>query len=105
MGYFDKFRNDGIPFMEGRDKGDLHDMLDVPVHIIDFGFIKGKNGDFAVIALAEDSGKFYFCNSIITEMLRTVQADDMQDALPQQAIVFSLRMSKAGQEYMTFEFE
>ena len=105
MGYFDKFRNDGIPFMEGRDKGDLRDMLDQPLHIIDFGFIKGKNGDFAVIALAEESDKFYFCNSIITDMLRTVQADDMQDALPQQAIEFTLRMSKGGQEYMTFEFK
>lgn len=104
MGYFDKFRNDGIPFMDGRDKGDLHDLMGKELHIIEFGFIRGKNGDFGVVAFKEDKKRFYFCNAIITEMLQTVQADGMEDALAQQAIVFSVKTSKAGQDYMTFEF-
>ena len=104
MGYFDKFRNDGIPFMDGRDKGDLKELLGKELHIADFGFIRGKNGDFGVVAFAEDGEKFYFCNAIITEMLRTVQADGMEDALANQGIVFSMKTSKGGQDYMTFEF-
>ena len=105
MGYFDKFANKGIPFMEGKDKGSLRDMIDRPLHIEDFGFINGQDGKFAVILFAEDSDNFYFGNSIITEMLEQVDADGMRDALADETIVFSMRMSKERkQEYMTFDF-
>ena len=105
MGYFDKFVRKGIPFMEGREKGNLRDLVDKPLHIIDFGFIDGKDGKFAVMLFDEDADKFYFGNSIVTEMLETVDADDMRDELADQAIMFVLRMSKErGQEYMAFDF-
>ena len=104
MSYWDKFRNDGIPFMEGREKGDIKALIGQPLHIEDFGFIRGRNGDFAVIKVRE-SERFYFCNSIITEMLRTVQADGMEKELAKQVIVFEERTSKTGQDYMTFKFE
>lgn len=105
MGYFDKFVRKGIPFMEGREKGNLRDMVDRPLHIVDFGFIEGKDGKFAVIAFIEDVNRFYFGNSIVTEMLEEVDADGMRDELAQQAIQFDLRVSKErGQEYMAFDF-
>ena len=105
MGYFDKFVRKGIPFMEGREKGNLRDLVDKPLHIVDFGFIDGKDGKFAVMQFAEDGANFYFGNSIVTEMLETVEEDDMRDELAQQAIVFSLRVSKErNQEYMAFDF-
>ena len=105
MGYFDKFVRKGIPFMEGREKGNLRDLVDRPLHIVDFGFIDGKDGKFAVMQFAEDEANFYFGNSIVTEMLETVEEDDMRDELAQQAIVFSLRVSKErNQEYMAFDF-
>ena len=105
MGYFDKFVRKGIPFMEGREKGNLRDMLERPLHIVDYGFIEGKDGRFAVIAFKEDADRFYFGNSIVTEMLEEVDADGMRDELAQQAIQFDLRVSKErGQEYMAFDF-
>lgn len=104
MGYFDKFRNDGIPFMEGREKGNIHELLDEPLHIAEFGFIHGRNGDFAVIRVLE-SDKFYFANSIITKMLRTVQADGMENELAKKVIYFEEKVSKLNQTYITFRFE
>ena len=105
MGYFDKFVRKGIPFMEGREKGNLRDMVDKPLHIVDYGFIEGKDGKFAVIAFKEDADRFYFGNSIVTEMLEEVDADGMREELAQQAIQFDLRVSKErNQEYMAFDF-
>lgn len=104
MGYFSKFSRKGIPFMEGRDKGKLRDMTDRVLHIVDYGFIDGDHGRFAVIAFAEDEGKFYFGNSILTEMLEEVDEDGMREELAQEPVVLTMRMSKDGNEYMTFEF-
>ena len=106
MSYFDKFVKKGIPFMEGREKGDLKNLVGQPLHIVDFGFIDGKDGEFAVLKFKEDDAKFYFGNSITTEMLREVQKDGMEAELAKQVIVFSLRVSKERkQEYMAFDFE
>lgn len=101
MGYFDKFNNAGIPFMEGREKGNLSDMLDKPLHIVEFGFINGEDGEYAVMAFAEDAERFYFGNSIITEMLHTVKDDGMCEELAEQAITFVKRTSRSGKRTYT----
>lgn len=105
MGYFDKFKNNGIPFMDGREKGDLHQIIGEKVHIDDFGFINGENGEYAVISTIEYPQTFFFCNAIITEMLRTVQADEMESALAKQEIAFVEMKSRRGREYMTYVFD
>lgn len=102
--YFEKFNNGGIAFMEGRDKGNLQDMLDKPLHIVDYGFIKNDEGEYAVMQFAEDGSKFYFGNSIITEMLHTVEDDGMKEALAEQPIKFFSRESKKGRTYTGFKF-
>lgn len=106
MGYFDKFNaSKGIPFMDNRDKGDMHDILGETVHIVDFGFIRNDDGDYGVIALAENDDLFYFCNQVITDMLHEVERDGMKEDLAKQGIVFSLATSKKGREYFRFEFK
>lgn len=103
--YFDKFKSAGIPFMEGRDKGNLSDMLNRELHIIDYGFIHGDDGDYAVMAFAEDDERFYFGNSIITEMLREVEGDGMKEELSYQPIRFEQRVSRNGRRtYTTYVF-
>lgn len=102
--YFEKFNNGGIQFMEGREKGNLSDMLEKSLHIIDHGFIAGDDGDYAVMLFAEDAEHFYFGNSIITEMLKTVDADGMTAELAEQPIMFVQRESKRGRTYTGFKF-
>lgn len=104
MGYFDKFNNGGIPFMEGRDKGNVSDILGDTVHIVDFGFINGDNGEYAVFLTAENDDIFYFGNQVITDMLKEVQRDGMETELAKQDIVFEERTSKKGRNYIAFRF-
>lgn len=106
MGYFDKFSHEGIKFMDNAEKGTFDEIRDSVVHIADFGFIKGKRGEFAVIKVAEMPGRFYFCNEIITDMLKTVQEDGMESELALQGIRFYQNTSKeSGNLYWTFEFQ
>ena len=105
MGYFSGLNgNKGIPFMEGRTKKDLAEVVDRPLHIEDYGFIQGDENEFAVIAFVEMPEFFYFGNAIITEALHQVDADGMKDQISTAAVTFSKRMSKKGREYMAFEF-
>lgn len=105
MGYFDKFNNKGIPFMEGAERMLVKDILGQQVHIADYGYINGKDGKFACFRTVEHPGKFFFGNAILTEMLMEVDKDGMKDELPDQAIVFSERISKeTNREYTAFEF-
>ena len=104
MGYFDRFNNKGIPFMDNRDKGSLKDVCGDVVHIDDFGFIAGDDGDYAVLALLEHPTEFYFANAVITDMLKQVEADNMKAELPKQPIKFEMTVSKKDREYMRFEF-
>lgn len=103
--FFDQFNaGKGIPFMESRTKGNLHDMLDKPLHIVDFGFITGENDPYAVILFAE-SDKFYFGNTIITEVLQKVEDADKREALKSETVIFHERENKKGSRtYTAIEF-
>lgn len=103
--YFDKFKSAGIPFMEGRDKGNLADVLGEELHIVDFGFINGEDGKYAVMLFEEHPDEFYFGNSIITEMLVDVDADGMKGELALQPIRFEQRQNRSGKRtYTTYVF-
>lgn len=106
MGFFEELNpGKGIPFMDGREKGDTQTLAGKEWHISDFGFIKGDNGEFAVAIFEEDAERFYFLNNILTEMLQKVAAAGKRDELPAQRIRFEVRPNKQGKrEYMTFEF-
>lgn len=106
MGYFASLNgNKGIPFMEGADKADINDILGLALHIADYGYITGDDGnEFAVICFAEYPGKFYFGNSIITDALKQVDKDGMKAQISLASVTFSKRTSKKGREYTAFEF-
>lgn len=105
MGYFSKFKNEGVPFMDGKTKGEKSEMLDKPLHMDDFGFISGNDGRFAVMHFVEMPDKFYFGNSVVTEMLEQVQADDMKGELAKVVITFTERKSKSGRTYISYDIE
>ena len=107
VSYFDKFnKNGGIAFMDDREKGNLGDMLNIPVHISDFAFLTDDEGHtYAVMAFVEDSQHFYFGNAIISDMLQTVESEGAKSIISQRAIKFMTRASrKKGRTYTTFEF-
>lgn len=104
MGYFEKFSNKGVPFMDGAEKQDISTVYGHALHITDFGFINGDNGEFGVVQFAEHPGKFFFVNKITTEMLREVREDDKRDELANEVIIFEQRTSQNGRIYTAFTF-
>ena len=105
MGYFSKFGgNNGIEFMEGAEKKDIRDLVDMPIHIVDFGFIKGDNGEFAVIKVEESEGAFYFAPKIISQDLKTIHEDGMRGLLAKTECVIRFKHGKKGRDYFVLEY-
>lgn len=108
MSYFDKFnKGKGIPFMDGADKIDMP--LGEKLHVRDYGFISGNDGEFVVLAFIEYPNKFVFGNSIITGDIRTMEKDlgDKDKVLAELSdisLTFSKSMSKNKREYTSVEF-
>lgn len=105
MGYFAKFQSAaGIDFMEGSEKKDIRDLVDMPIHIVDFGFIKGDNGEFGVIKVEESEGAFYFTPKVISENLKQIDEDGMRGLLAKTEVVIRFEHSKKGRDYFKLEY-
>lgn len=107
MGYFAQFnKGEGIPFMEGRTKVDT--VCDVEMHLVDYAFLSGDNGDYAVMLFAEYPQNFMFGNKIITSDLKQIESDLGKEqalkALASVGIKFTRNTSKRGREYVGVEF-
>lgn len=102
--YFKKFERKGIAFMDDRQKGDIKSLVGETIHVDDFGFIKGRDGEYAVISTVEHPDKFYFAGLALTDIVRQVEEDGMRDALKSQGIKLSMKRSKNGRDYMNVEF-
>ncbi|MEG0408493.1 MAG: hypothetical protein RR623_06430 [Bacilli bacterium] len=57
----------GLPFMEGRTKGDI--LEGVQYTVINFGTLHGDDGEYVVFITKEDDTKFFFGGQVITEKL------------------------------------
>lgn len=105
MGYFDQFKNEGVPFMENATQGKIKEHLGEELHVDDFGIIQTKQyGKCAVVHFAEYPGKFFFGNEYLTDMLEQVRADGMQGLLAASTIVFFEKVAKeSGNAYIAFD--
>lgn len=99
----------GIPFMEGRTKGELPEGTICTMD--DYGFAKNENGDeYAVLSFAEYPQTFFFGGSVVTEKLKVLDMD-LDETEKQQLreegvpVTFVKKKNKKGKrEYMTCEF-
>lgn len=100
--------NEGIPFMEGREKADYR--LDTEYYITDFGFIKDQTGKYAVFAVKDDDNHFYFGGQVLTEGLKTIEDNSTEDELSQLLqegikVKFGTATSKSNKrKYTTVEW-
>lgn len=105
MGYFASItKNNGIEFMDDRNKQDLTLLVDSVSHIEDFAFLSGKNGDYAVFIVREWPQSFFFGNKAITSILKRIDKDGMRDELADVAAVVVEKISKNGDLYRAIEF-
>lgn len=102
--YFNQFSSKGILFMDDRDKGDIKTLVGDVLHIDDFGFINGRDGEYAVVSFKEHPESFYFAGLALTDICRKIDADGMREELAAQPIVLTMKKSKNNRSYMSVDF-
>lgn len=101
----------GVPFMNGREKGDFKQLLGVPVVIVDFGFIsetdnKGEKREYAVFIVNNVENMFFFGGTVLTDQLRVLDNEGYGDEIREEGlpVLFGEKKSKNGRTYTTVEF-
>lgn len=102
--YFAKFANKGIPFMDGRTKGNIASLVGEVLHIEDFGFIGQEGSTYPVVAFKEHPTDFYFGGAVLNDILSQVDRDGMRDELREQPLMLKMVKSRKGRTYMGVEF-
>lgn len=99
----------GLPFMEGKEKGDMDNLINRTVTINDYGFMKDQDAEYAVFTCKEDDGFFYFGGGVTTDCLKKIDeqftddeiAELLEEGLP---VHFEKRKSKNKREYTKCTF-
>lgn len=101
-----------LPFMEGRDKGDIKELVGTINTIVDYGFLVGEDEkthvqkDYVCFIVKERGDKFYFGGQVLTDQLQQLHAegyyeDIVAEGLP---ILMKEKQSKNKRKYINVEF-
>lgn len=71
--------NEGIPFMKDRTKGDIQEILDKELTIINFDFISGSDGEYVVFIVDEIKDSFYFGGQVLTSNLKQITSEEKEE--------------------------
>lgn len=99
----------GLPFMEGREKGETDMIINKTLTITDFGFMKDDKEEYAVFICKEDNDNFYFGGGVTTDCLKKLDNaltdDEMGQLLSEGLPVhFESKKSKNKREYTKCTF-
>ena len=101
-----KQMNSGIEFMQGKEKGETTDLLDKKITIIDYDFLMGDDGEYAVFIIKEDDTKFYFAGTVLTNNLKLFNEEEKEelqkDGLP--TLLRERKSAKTKRTYVSVEF-
>lgn len=104
LDYFKKFKK-SIDFMDGRERADLADLCTgEKYHIEEFAFLSGENGEYVVFTVKENENIFYFGNTVVSDVLKQVEMDNMSEELRSVGVVFEKVISKKKREYIAIRF-
>lgn len=96
-----------LPFMEGREKGDIKDLLGQVCTIRDYGFLKGDTGnDYVVIIVDEYAKTFYFGGQVLTDQMQQLEAEGYRDDINNEGLPFVMaeKKSKNNKTYVNVVF-
>lgn len=96
-----------LPFMEGRDKGDLKKLNGQISTICDFGFLNDDKGEAYVVFITKERTKeFFFGGQVLTDQLSQLLTEGYYDAIVEEGlpVLFGEKKSKNGRSYTTVEF-
>ena len=96
-----------LPFMDGREKGELKELIGQVSTISEYGFLPSdKGGNYAVFTVAERSNKFYFGGMVLTDQLEQLEAEGYHEAIVAEGlpVLFEEKKSKNKQTYTNVTF-
>jgi len=96
-----------LPFMDGRDKGDLKKLNGQISTIIDYGFLADDNGESYVVFITKERAKeFFFGGQVLTDQLAQLEAEGYHEEIITEGlpVLFGEKKSKNGRSYTTVEF-
>ena len=102
-----EFSSLGLPFMEGREKGETDELLGQESTICDYGFLPNDKGEpYAVFIVKERSDKFYFGGEVLTDRLTQLENEGYGDAVRTEGlpILMTKKKSKNNRNYTNVEF-
>lgn len=97
-----------LPIMEGRDKGEVTELLSQIVTITDYGFLPNEAGEpYAVFITKERENKFYFGGTVLTARLTELDSEGYHDAIVEEGLPTLLtpaKSKKSNRGYVNVEF-
>ena len=104
-----KITNSGLPFMEGREKGDMEELIGNTITIIDYGYMLDEGKTYVAFITKENDANFYFGGSVLTDSLKKLDeilTDNEIAELLKNGITtsFEKRKSKNKREYTKCTF-
>lgn len=99
-----------LPFMEGKDKGEMERLIDTPCTLREFGFLKdntdGADKEYVCFIVDEDPQHFFFGGQVLTDNLRQLDAEGYHDEIAEHGlpVLFEKKKSKNKREYTTVTF-
>ena len=96
-----------LPFMEGREKADVKELIGTVNTIDEYGFLPGDKGEpYAVFTVKERSKTFYFGGQVLTDQLAQLEAEGYHEAINAEGLPFLMteKKSKNNRTYANIEF-
>ncbi len=96
-----------LPFMDGRDKGDVKELVGTVNTITDYGFLKGDdNKEYVVFIVKERSKQFYFGGTVLTDQMQQLEAEGYREEIVAEGLplLMTEKKSKNNRSYVNVEF-
>lgn len=96
-----------LPFMEGREKGDVKELVGQVSTIADYGFLTGDdNNEYVVFITKERSKSFYFGGTVLTDQLKKLTEEGYYDEIVAEGLpmLMTEKKSKNNRSYVAVEF-
>lgn len=96
-----------LPFMEGREKGDVKELVGSVSTITDYGFLPNEAGEaYVVFTVKERAKKFYFGGTVLTDRLTQLEAEGYHDAIVAEGlpVLLTEKKSKNGRFFTNADF-
>ena len=102
-----KALQNSLPFMEGREKGDMKRITNMNCTIRDFGFLQDdKDKEYVCFVIDEDPQTFYFGGQVLTDNIQELENLGYREAINKEGlpVYFGIKLSKNKREYTTVTF-